>query len=130
MPTKFIELIFVIHQQGKVIQFVWVPAHRGVNSNEKAHKLAKEATKNEEVRLNIPLSCADVKVLVKCSVNKIWQADWDKKRKGRLVDNLQKEISSSNSSYANRQEVWFTQMRIGHSGLNSSHHTIPLVAYV
>lgn len=67
--------MFAIQQQGIVIQFVWVPAHKGVKGNEEADKLAREANKNEEVQLNIPISDTEVKILIKCNLNKIWQAD-------------------------------------------------------
>lgn len=111
-------IIFAISQQGipVLIQFVWVPAHKGVGGNEEADRLAKEATKEEEVQLSIPLSKSEVKVLIKHKVNKIWQAEWDKDKKGRHLYNIQKYISSCKYSHSNRQEeVWFTRLRIGHT---------------
>lgn len=89
-----------------------------MKGNEEAGKLAKEATRNEEAQLNIPPSRTDVKVLIRHNVNKIWQADWDKEKKGRHLHNIQKEMSRSKCSYF--KQTWFTHMSIGHTGLNGS----------
>ena len=62
--NEIINIIFAVNQQRRSIQFVWVPAHKGVQGNEEADKLAKETTK-EEVKLSIPLSKSGIKVLIK-----------------------------------------------------------------
>ena len=51
----------------------------------------------------------------------MWQTEWDKEKRDRHLYNVQRDISRSKTSYINRQEeVWFSRMRIGHTGLNSS----------
>ncbi|KAL2077914.1 hypothetical protein ACEWY4_025599 [Coilia grayii] len=115
------QLLFELTQQGLFIQFVWVPAHRGVEGNEAADKLAKDATTATDVHLVIPLSRSEVKVLIKNNVSKLWQKEWNKEQRGRHLYQVQKQITRNKSGYAGRQEkVWFSRLRIGHTGLNSS----------
>lgn len=115
------QILFVLTQQGLHVQFVWVPAHRGVEGNEAADRLAKEATTNTEVQLVIPLSRPEVKVLIYTNVSKLWQAEWKEEKRGRHLYKVHRHVTFSKSGYAGRQEeVWFSRLRIGHTGLNSS----------
>ena len=41
-------IIFAVNQQRRSIQFVWVPAHKGVEGNEEADMLAKRKRRLNE----------------------------------------------------------------------------------
>jgi len=56
--------------QQKLIHFTWVPAHTGIEGNEKA-ELAKEALKAEQVEIQVPLSKSEMKTIIKDGIHKL-----------------------------------------------------------
>lgn len=118
------EVLFMnsrINRQGKNVIFMWVPAHLGIQGNEKADKVAKEAIKKEDVEVNIKLSKSEGKGIVWRSVNQQWQQSWDNATKGRHLYEIQRKVGISRSRGANRKEqVIISRLRIGHSNLNST----------
>ena len=74
---------------------MWVPAHVGIVGNEKADKLAKEATAKEQVELSIKLSKSEGKSIIWRAVNKEWQEEWDKESKGRHLYKMQNNVGET-----------------------------------
>ncbi len=72
-----------IQKMGIVLRFMWVPAHVGVQGNETVDKLAKQAMKHMNIEVQIPLSKAEIKGIIKEHINKKWQEMWDREVKGR-----------------------------------------------
>ncbi len=119
------QLIFKSNQQSISVIFIWVPAHKGVEGNEKADRLAKEAVTSEMVELDIKLSRSEIKSIIKDKINRMWQERWDKEVKGRHLYNIHKEVTASKISGLERQEeTWFSRLRMGHTSLNSGLHII------
>ena len=47
-----------------------------------AHKVAKEATKNNDIDLAVSLSRTEIKSIVKQRLKEKWQKQWEEERKG------------------------------------------------
>jgi len=63
------------------ITFTWIKAHAGVYGNELANKLAKEATRNDDISFDrIPKS--EIVQQVRDQNTAKWQNHWDRTRKG------------------------------------------------
>ena len=75
-------------QKNWTIHFGWVKAHAGIEGNEVADKLAKEAAQDEEDRNyvydRIPVST--IASSVKEEGLKKWQAQWEKAVKGAICN--------------------------------------------
>lgn len=116
------QMIFRITQQKLVLHFTWVPAHTGIEGNEKADELAKEALKAEQ-EVQVPLSKSEFKTIIKHGIHKLWQDKWDKGEKGRHLYSIQQTVTVKKiSSLSRQEETWFTRLRLGHTGLNSGLH--------
>lgn len=114
-----------IQNMGLILKFVWVPAHVGVQGNETVDKLAKQALKHMIVEVQIPLSKAEIKGIIKNQINKKWQEMWDRGIKGRHLYSIQKQVGKGRLCLNNRKEdIIITRLRIGHSGLNQTLYII------
>jgi len=87
--TFLIEEIRKLTQMGKInwkIQLCWVKAHVGIQGNELADTLAKEAATNTDIMecyKKVP-KCVVRSELGEKSVEK-WQRDWDQTTKGQIT---------------------------------------------
>ena len=108
-------------QQGREITFMWVPAHLGIQGNEKADKSAKEAVKKEEVEMKVKLLKAEGKSLIWKEINMQWSQHWKEQEKGRHLYKLQSVVGEIRCKGDNRTEqVIMSRLRIGHSKLNNT----------
>ncbi|XP_050975638.1 uridine 5'-monophosphate synthase isoform X1 [Labeo rohita] len=111
--------------KGISTQFIWVPAHTGVEGNEKVDILAKQSLRIKEIDLCIPLSKAEAKVYIRKYTQSIWQMYWDDHETGRHLYNIQKSVDAGRIGSRNRREEnIITRLRIGHTGLNSTLYRI------
>lgn len=116
---------YYIKMKGKSVYFIWVPAHVGVEGNEKADFLAKQALRISKVNLEVPLSKAEAKIMIRTYAQSIWQVHWDNIDTGRHLYNIQKQVGTGRKENRNRREgSIITRMRIGHTGLNHTLHKI------
>lgn len=98
---EVLQSLYRIRQLRIIVEFLWVPAHVGVEGNEEVDKIVKQALKHTEIDIHVPLSKTEIKCLIKIAVRKIWQERWDKGNKGR------------------RDDTVISRLRIGHSSLKS-----------
>lgn len=57
---------------------------------DKAQK--KEVQNAEYIDIQVPLSKAEIKLIVKDNINRMWQDTWGQEEKGRLLYSIQKEM--------------------------------------
>ena len=112
------EWLFRISCRRKYVTFCWVPAHVGIQGNERADCEARDAAVacNFEIK-KVPHS--DMKYSIRSYVLRKWQERWssldlanNKKYKG-----IRENIKFWSSSYQSdrRKEVILTRLRIGHT---------------
>jgi len=94
MIYETLELHSRICQMGITVKFTWFPAHVGVKGSEMVDRMAKQASKHEEVDVVITISKAEVKAQIWTKINKQWQAHWDAEEKGRHLYNIQPKIGT------------------------------------
>lgn len=125
MIMEIHQMLYSLHNKGRVVCFLWVPAHAGVEGNEDADILAKQALRLQIVNNNIPLGKAEGKTIIKMQMQKVWQEYWDTNETGRHFYNIQKQVGRGGVvGRSRKEEVVITRLRLGHTELNSTLHKI------
>uniref|UniRef100_A0A3B5QAR3 Reverse transcriptase domain-containing protein n=1 Tax=Xiphophorus maculatus TaxID=8083 RepID=A0A3B5QAR3_XIPMA len=110
--------LFRIQNMGLIVIFVWVPAHIGVEGNERADKMAKRAIQNP-ISFTVKTSKSEGKSMVKGKLMEKWQKRWDEEKTGRWFYKIQKIVGERRNGRRNRKEERvITRLRFGHTGLN------------
>ena len=113
---EILEWIILAKRRGKIIKFCWVPAHVGIEGNERADELAKFAAITLTPR-NCLLPCSDCSSTIKPAAVQSWNFVWE-----LLEQNKMKEIALnlhpwSYNDMSRRKETALCRLRIGHSRL-------------
>ena len=76
LVLDILEWLFLIEQRGQTVSFCWVPVHVGVQGNELADNLAKEASSTKTPQ-KCSLPFRDYNPQIKSAVENLWQFWWD-----------------------------------------------------
>ena len=116
-------LLANIRNLGIIVQFCWVPAHIGIKGNEMADKIAKKALEKEHIDIKVPLGKGEAKSIIKNETMQKWQDEWESDPKARQYHKVQSQVGGKRVSalgFDRREEVVYTRLRLGHTGLNST----------
>ena len=82
-------------RQSKTIQLAWIRGHSGLINNEIVDKLAKEATDQGLIMVNIRTPRNDLFFTVKKAMKETWQREYEKSETGKFYKNIQPQIPST-----------------------------------
>ena len=117
-----IKLAFnTLNTKGIDVQLCWIPAHVGVDGNEKADQAAKHAISLPRILFNIPIT--DYITSLKSYAWNVWQNTWDEVPNTNKLKHLKLTVKpwSSSIQATRKLEVILTRLRIGHSRLTHGH---------
>ena len=98
---------------GHKITIVWIPSHCGIEGNEKADTLAKEATKQSEVRDQIKLGKTEINTLISKQITeKVWEDRWRKSNEGRTFYRYLEFVRKHNLLESRRNDK-INRLRLG-----------------
>ena len=107
-------LLMGLERMGVVVNFCWVPAHVGVEGNEKADVIAKSAVRQERVIIQVPLGRRDVKALFGAKGLNLRQREWDDSSKGRQFYIMHRSVKEEVGSMGcGREEVVWSRLQFG-----------------
>lgn len=92
-----------------------------MKGNEEVYLLAKQSLKTQTVGLQIALSKAEAKAIIKVHTQNIWQEYWNINDTGRHLYNIQSTVGVGREMGQNqREDALITRIRIRHTGLSKT----------
>ena len=119
--SSVLKLISRAADSGLSIRLCWVPAHCGVEGNEKADREAKAASVSHLRDRDIPLPFGDYVPILKSATRSAWQTTWE-----GLGGNKMRAIAPSLRPWSyppmpRRSETALCRLRVGHTLLTHGH---------
>jgi len=105
-----------------IITLTWIPSHTGIEGNERADMMAKQATSDQTIEMLNLISKNDLKREAKNFISNSWRKEWHSLRDNKLREikpTTDRWINSSNIT--RQQEIILTRLRIGHSWHTHKH---------
>ena len=124
---EIIHLNHSINAAGTTIRFHWIPSHVGLNGNERADKLAKDALDHPAVEIKVTKESLEIYKQIDDISKARWQQYWDDGFVGRHFYAIQKEVGKETrySMRMNRKdETVITRLRMGRCKLNHYLHAM------
>ena len=119
-------LLIRLSESGKKVTLCWVPSHIGIQGNELADKLAKEAATHPRTPLMNKNFYRDLYPIVKNFAAKLWETDWwnasePRENKLRTIKEKVQAWPSSSIPRMRLMERCICRLRIGHCHLTQKH---------
>ena len=115
---KFLLMYRTILLQGKDLVLCWIPSHIGIEGNEEADRLAKEALE-QDIR-PIPMPYTDFMSIPKHYCVGLWQQMWEATPQYLSYINPQLTRKTYDPSLSRKEERALCRLRIGHTRLTHS----------
>ena len=116
---RILKLKMKIHEislKNKSIVLAWIPSHVGIDGNDMADELAKEALDSETTN-NIKLPYTDYKPKIKQLVTSQWQNSWSEQTENKLYEIQPKLQPNTRTQLKRKDSVIYTRLKIGHTSL-------------
>ncbi|KAK3893092.1 hypothetical protein Pcinc_003085 [Petrolisthes cinctipes] len=116
LVLAILEWLVLLGRRGRKVTFCWVPAHVGVDGNERADALAKAVVSNSRPPARRhPVPAVDLRPYIDATVRSCWQDRWDAVGANKLRDIRQRLGLWSYSGLSRRSETALVRLRIGHT---------------
>ena len=124
---EIINLNHSINAAGTITRFHWIPSHVGLNGNERADKLAKDALDHPVVEIKVTKESLEIHKQIDDISKARWQQHWDDGFVGRHFYAIQREVGKE-TRYLMRMnrkdETVITRLRLGRCTLNHYLHAM------
>ncbi|KAK3103174.1 hypothetical protein FSP39_017008 [Pinctada imbricata] len=135
---EILQEIHILAARGVGIRFEWVPAHVGIQGNEAADQLAKDALNNEIIECDTGLSSREIYPIARRIIVNSWEENYS--QLGLHINKIKTSATSKPNKYSKniREDAVVTRLRlgrtklcgdlgqhIGESGPNCKHCNIP-----
>ena len=113
--------LYKVEKAGCDVGFLWVPGHAGVEGNEVADKIARNALKKTYINVKVLAGRPEMYSIIREGLEREWQEEWENEQRGRLYFSVQPsvKIRTVYTGKERRDSVKLTRLRLGHCGLAS-----------